>query len=104
MGKTLRHRDIEPAHPGAAIAMGLEETGIKRTDLAKALGVSRNTLYKLLEGRQSVTAEMAVRLSAVWGGSAEMWLNMQMANDLWHAQRSVDTKPLRRMVPDRDAA
>jgi antitoxin HigA-1 len=97
MRRTLRHPSIEPAHPGAIIASGLDETDIKKGDLAKALGISRNTLYKLLAGRQGVTAEMAVRLGAVWGGSPEMWLNIQMDHDLWHAQKRVDTRKLRRL-------
>lgn len=66
----------------------------------RALGISRNTLYKLLAGKQGVTAEIAVRLEAVWGGSAEMWLNIQADYRLWHAQRSVDTRALRRLVKD----
>lgn len=104
MRKTLRHPSIEPSHPGDIIATGLEDTDIKRADLAAALGISRNTLYKLLSRKQSVTAEMAVRLQAVWGGSAEMWLNIQMDHDLWHAKRSIDTRKLKRVVTERDAA
>ncbi len=104
MRKTLRHPDIEPSHPGDIIATGLEDTDIKRGDLAAALGISRNTLYKLLSRRQSVTAEMAVRLEAVWGGSAESWLNIQMDHDLWHAKRIVDTRQMKRMAAAHGAA
>jgi len=100
MRKTKRHPSIAPSHPGTIIAMGLSETGITRAALAKALGISRNTLYKILEGKQSVTADMAVRLGAVWGGSAEMWLNIQSSYDLWHAQRRVDTSTFKRLVED----
>ncbi len=71
MRKTLRHPSIEPSHPGAIILGSLEDAGITRSDLAKALGISRNTRYKLLEGKQGMTAEMAVRVSAVWGGSPQ---------------------------------
>ena len=97
MRKSKRHPSIEPAHPGDIIAMGLEETSIKRQDLATALCISRNTLYKLLQRKQGVTAEMAVRIAAVWGGSPEMWLNVQRDHDLWHAQRRVDVSKLKRL-------
>lgn len=97
MSKSKRHPSIEPAHPGQIIAFGLDETGIKRSALAQALGISRNTLYKILEGRQGVTAEMAMRLQAVWGSTAETWLNMQRDHDLWHAQRRVDVSKLKRL-------
>jgi antitoxin HigA-1 len=97
MANSKRHPSVEPAHPGEIIANGLDETGVKRSDLAKALGISRNTLYKLLEGKQGVTAEMALRLSAVWGGAPEMWLRMQAENDLWHAERNIDTSRLERI-------
>jgi antitoxin HigA-1 len=92
-----RHASIEPSHPGEIIAVGLEDKGVTRIELARALGISRNTLYKLLEGRQGVTAEMAVRLAVVWGGSAEMWLGMQSDHDLWVARQRVDVTRLQRL-------
>ena len=104
MRKSKRHPSIVPAHPGEVLAMGLEETGIKRTSLAAALGISRNTLYKLLEGKQAVTAEMAVRLEAVWGSTAETWLILQMTHDLWKAQQSVDKLGLKRIKAIKQAA
>jgi antitoxin HigA-1 len=96
MTTTKRHPSIEPSHPGEIIAMGLEDKSVTRIELARALGISRNTLYKLLDGRQGVTAEMAVRLAAVWGGSAEMWLGIQSDHDLWSARQRVDITALRR--------
>ena len=94
---TKRHPEIEPSHPGEIIAKGLEEKSVTRVELARALGISRNTLYKLLDGRQGVTAEMAVRLAVVWGGSAEMWPGVQSGYDLWSARQRVDITELRRL-------
>lgn len=98
MAKASRHPDKRPSHPGEIIAMGLEDTGIKKSNLAAALGISRNTLYKILDARQGVTAEMAVRIAAVWGGSAEMWLGVQQEYDLWHARQTVDVSKLQRIA------
>ena len=104
MLKSRRHPSIVPSHPGEIIAMGLEETGITRSSLAQALGVSRNTLYKLLEGKQGVTADMALRLEAVWGSTAQTWLNVQQMHDLWHAEKRIDRRKLKRIAPEHEPA
>ena len=73
-----------PAHPGEAIkALCLEPKGISVADAAERLGVSRKTLYKILNGKGSVTPEMALRLELVFGSTAQTWLTMQMTYDLW---------------------
>jgi addiction module HigA family antidote len=56
---------------------------------ARDMGVSRQQLYKILAGERAITAEMAVRLGAYCGNGPELWLNMQGAHDLWHAQRAL---------------
>lgn len=79
----------DPPHPGAFIKRQcLEPLGLTVTDAARGLGVSRNTLSMLVNGRLGISPEMAVRLSKAFGGSAESWLRQQMHYDLWHAQRT----------------
>lgn len=97
MTKSLRHPNVRPSHPAEVILLGIEESGVKKSDLARALGISRNTLYNLLDQRQSVTAEMALRLEAVWGSTAEFWLRLQEQHDLWKARQSFDGSRLRRI-------
>ena len=97
--KTFRHPELEPAHPGALLAEEAGARAVSKVALAKALGVARRTLYDLLEQRSGVSAEMAVRLEAVLGPSAEFWLKMQAAHDLWAARTKLKTakfKPIRR--------
>lgn len=88
-----------PTHPGAVLReIVLPALPVTKADVARALGISRQSLYDILAERQPVTPAMAVRLGAVFGTSAASWLNMQTAYDLWHAERSVDTskmKPLK---------
>ena len=73
-----------PAHPGEVIkALCLKPKGISVADAAGQLGVSRKTLYKILNGKGSVTPEMALRLELVFGSTAQTWLNMQTTYDLW---------------------
>ena len=62
MRQSLRHHSIRPSHPAEIIADTLPATGLNKVEFAKALGISRNTLYNLLDQKQGVTAEMAVRL------------------------------------------
>lgn len=65
------------------------ETGITVTDFAKRLGVTRVALSRVLNGRAAISAEMAVRLAAALGGSAESWLHMQANYDLRLAQKAL---------------
>ena len=77
----------EPTHPGELLL----ETVIPATvlgmgEVARRLGVTRQTLNNLTARRSGVTAEMALRLSALFGSEPGMWLGMQSQFDLWHAR------------------
>jgi addiction module HigA family antidote len=63
--------------------------GLTVSGFAEALGVSRQTMNELLRGRRAVSPEMALRLSRLFGNSAEFWLNAQRAVDLWDAARAI---------------
>jgi len=78
-----------PPHPGEVLADTVlrEDGGLSVTEFAKRLGVSRVALSRVVNGRAAVSAELAIRLAAALGGSAESWLNMQVAYDLWHAEK-----------------
>jgi antitoxin HigA-1 len=65
----------------------LGEGGLSVTEFAKRLGVSRVALSRVVNGRAAVSAELAIRLAAALGGSAESWLRMQAAHDLWRAEK-----------------
>src|ERR1700693_2218013 len=67
-----------PPHPGTVILQEcIEPLGLSITDAAAALGVTRNTLSELVNGKRGISPEMAVRLEKVFGGSAESWLVQQ---------------------------
>lgn len=77
-----------PPHPGQAVRHDcLDALGLSVTDGARALGVSRQALNNLVNGKASVSPEMAVRLAKAFGGSAEVWLRLQLAYDLAQVQR-----------------
>jgi antitoxin HigA-1 len=97
--KLKRSLDRCPSHPGAMLReIVLPAMPASKTDIASALGISRQALYDLLAEKQPVTPAMAVRLGIVFDQSPASWLNMQTAYDLWHAERQIDRskmKPLK---------
>ena len=86
-------RRIRPTHPGEMLREDfLADYGLTVAGLAQALGVSRQTVNELLRGRRAVSPEMALRLSRLFGNSAEFWLNAQRAVDLWDAAQAIRTE------------
>jgi addiction module HigA family antidote len=63
-----------------------------KTEIARLLGVSRQTLYDILEERQPVTPAMALRLGKLCGNGPELWLNLQKRYDLHRAQLKLGEK------------
>ena len=77
-----------PPHPGEVLAdTVLGDGGISVSEFARKLGVSRVALSRVVNGRAAISADMALRLAAALGGSAESWLGMQVSYDLWKASR-----------------
>lgn len=77
-----------PPHPGKVVKRSLiDNTDMSVTEAAALLGVGRVTLSKLINGRSSISPEMAVRLSIALNTSSEMWINMQSMYDLWQAEK-----------------
>jgi addiction module HigA family antidote len=81
-----------PPHPGEVLREYLPET-LTLVEIASRLGITRQSLSAVLNGRAGVSAEMAVRLSKALGTSADLWLGLQMQYDLWQ----VMNKPLPRV-------
>jgi len=77
-----------PTHPGDIIRDDvLPKLGVSVSEAARQLRVTRQTLHRVLAGRSAVTPEMAVRLGKFCGNGPVLWLRMQQAYDLWHAER-----------------
>ena len=79
-----------PAHPGEVLKDGVfEDATVSVTDAAKALGVTRVSLSRVLNGKAGVSASMAVRLGKWLGTGPEVWINMQAHYDLWRAEQAL---------------
>ena len=78
-----------PPHPGETVRYDcLEPLGLSVTDGAKALGVTRQALNNLVNGKSGISPEMAIRLEKAFGGSARVWLGVQLDYDLAQAMKS----------------
>jgi antitoxin HigA-1 len=78
----------KPVHPGERVKRDcLEVFGLNITDAAKVLGVNRVTLSKVVNGRVSLSPEMAIRLAKAFGGTPEVWLQMQFDYDLAQVEK-----------------
>lgn len=79
-----------PTHPGEMLREDfLPDYDLTASSLAKALGVSRQSINELLRERRRVSPEMALRLARLFGNSPEFWLNAQRAVDLWEAAQAI---------------
>ncbi|GGM93521.1 hypothetical protein GCM10010967_28350 [Dyadobacter beijingensis] len=77
-----------PPHPGVVLkGLYLEPLGLSVSDAAKGLGVTRKTLSQLVNGHQSVSPDMALRLSEAFNTTPQLWLNMQQNFDLRKAEK-----------------
>ncbi len=89
-----------PPHPGLSVRHDcIEPLGLTITEAAAALGVTRQTLNNLVNGKSGISADMAIRLDKAFGGDAETWLRLQMAYDLAQARRhegDINVKPVDR--------
>ena len=75
-----------PIHPGEMLREDfLPDYNLNASALAKAIGVSRQSIHELLRERRGVSPEMALRLARLFGNSPEFWINAQRAVDLWEA-------------------
>lgn len=89
-----------PAHPGEVLREDfLAPLGITQTAFAARLGISLQRLNDLLCGRRGVTVDTALRLSRVLGTSAQFWINLQDARELWEAVHGPSAKEIERLEP-----
>jgi len=89
-----------PPHPGLSVRHDcIEPLGLTVTQAAKALGVTRQTLNNLLNGKSGISPEMAVRLAKAFGSSPETWLGVQLDYDLAQVRRrkgEIDVKRVKK--------
>jgi antitoxin HigA-1 len=94
-----RHQNFAPSHPGELLReIVIPGTGLTRKDIAIGLGLSRQTLYDILNEKQPVSSATALRLGRYFGNGAELWLDMQKSYDLWITEKLL-LPELNRIIP-----
>lgn len=84
-------RALPAMHPGELLREDIiPALGKSKSEIARLLGISRQTLYDIIDEKQPVTAAMAVRLGKLCGNGPTLWLNLQRRYDLEKAERDVD--------------
>lgn len=103
MSKNRLLRGFKAMHPGEMLREDvLPALGKPKMEIARLLGVSRQTLYDILDEKQPVTPRMALRLGKLLGNGPELWINLQRAYDLAVAERELAGKL--RKIPTLSAA
>jgi len=88
-----------PPHPGLSVRHEcIEPLDLSITEAADILGVTRQTLNNLVNGKSGISPEMAIRLDKAFGGGAETWLRLQMAYDLAQARKHEGEIKVKRVV------
>ncbi len=80
-----------PTSPGEMVRQFLEDIERSQAEAARALGITANRLNEVVKDKRGISADTALRFAAYFGTSAQFWLNVQAAWDLWHElQRGAD--------------
>ena len=87
-------REMELSHPGEILKMELiEGRGLTIGEASKLLAVTRPTLSNIMNGKASITPNMALRIETVFGGNAKFWVRLQSSFDLDMAKKAFLQNP-----------
>ena len=94
-----------PPHPGRIVRQEcLDPLGLTVREAAERLGVKRQTLNNLVNGKAGISPEMSIRLSKAFGSSPEVWLGLQLEYDLAQANKNTDHIKVQRITQSLTAA
>ncbi|NER46805.1 MAG: HigA family addiction module antidote protein [Symploca sp. SIO1A3] len=80
-----QNRLTRPVHPGEVIADTLEDLEINQTQFAEILGVSNEVVSEIIQGKQPITVDLAIRIGKALGNGHRLWLNLHQKIDVWEA-------------------
>ena len=87
-----------PPHPGALIRENLDDLAVSVAQAATGLGITRQQLYNVINGKSAITPEMALRLEKGIGGSAGLWLRMQVNYELSQVRQHASHIAVKRFI------
>jgi antitoxin HigA-1 len=89
---------FNPPHPGEILREYTDATELSITQIAAKLHMSRKVLSQILNGHAGISAEMAWKLSAAFGTTPDVWINLQKQYDLWQAKQKVDISQIPQLL------
>ena len=92
-----------PPQPGLLVKDNLDDLSLSVAAAAAGLHVTRQQLYKVIQGQSAITPDMALRLEAAFGGSADWWVRMQAAYELAQVRERKSTPRIERFKPQKVA-
>ena len=82
---------FNPAHPGKLLKEGyIDELKLSVAEVALKLGVSRKTIYDIINCKAAITPSMALKIAKGFNSDAQFWLDLQSQYDLWHAKQTTN--------------
>ena len=88
-----------PPHPGAGLKDDIEALGLTVAEAARGLRVTRQQLYRVINGECAITPEMAILLEKAIGSTADMWLRLQMNYDLAQIRGRAKSIAIKKLQP-----
>jgi addiction module HigA family antidote len=93
--KAKRNPNRCPSHPGAMLREDIiPATGKTKVEIARLLGISRQHLHDIMQEKKPISPEVAARVGKLFGDGPGIWIRMQAAHDIWHAERNVDVSKI----------
>jgi addiction module HigA family antidote len=80
-----------PTSPGETLRRFLEDLNLSQAEAARGLGITTNRMNEVAQDKRGISADTALRFAAYFGTSAQFWLNVQIAWDLWHELKRAST-------------
>lgn len=92
-------RALAPSHPGAILReLFIKEYGLTITEVADGIGIARVNLSAIVNERSGISPELSIKLSIAFNNTPEFWMNLQKNYELWHAEKKVNRKKIKRFV------
>lgn len=96
----MKETQIPPVHPGEVLLEDfLKPLGISQYRLAKEMSVYPRKVNEIVQGKRSITADTALRLSRYFGTTAELWMNLQALYDLEKRRDEIEDQLEKEVTP-----
>ncbi len=99
MQMSTKSRKLAPSHPGAILKeLFIKEYALTITEVADGIGIARVNLSAIVNERAGISPELAIKLSISFNNTPEFWINLQSNYEMWHAEKKVNRKKIKRFV------